>query len=348
VGSGTSVGQFASLDRMHRQPDDRCLHVHTLLGTRIVLTYVPANADHRVADGRLAGTPGYRNGGADQSQDSISFRDVMKSRGFTLVEVLIAIALMSVLAAALTRMLLSDSRFVSRQEALLTARQTARATINVMSVELRMVSDSGLLAASGDSVLVRIPYAYGIGCDIDGALGRVVSLMPADSLMFANAVTAGIARRRADGTYGFTSPVTISTPADGTKCTTQGIQLIPDGMVLNVLPIAAVDFGDIFYLYQLVTYRFMPSADMPGRRGLWRRVGAGAYEELAAPFDSTAGFRFLVGPNLTVTSVPPADLRTVNGLELNIVAESYEPPRGRSEYQTFELPVQVVFLNKVN
>ncbi len=272
----------------------------------------------------------------------------MRSRGFTLVEVLIAMAVMAVLATALTRILLSDSRFVSRQEALLTARQTARAAINVMSVELRMVSDSGLLAASSDSVLVRVPYVFGIGCDIDGAAGRVVSLMPADSLMYTNAVNAGIARLRADGTYQFTSPVTLSAPADGARCTTQGIQPVPDGTVLNVLPVTALEFGDIFYLYQLVTYRFMPSTIMPGRRGLWRRVGTGAYEELAAPFDSTAGFRFLVGPNLAVTGNPPVDLTTVNGLELNIVAESYEPPRGRSDYQLFELPVQVVFLNKVN
>jgi hypothetical protein len=220
--------------------------------------------------------------------------------------------------------------------------------MNVMSVELRMVSDSGLLAASSDSVLVRVPYVFGIGCDVDGAMGRVVSLMPADSMMYANAVNSGVARRRADGTYEFTSPVTISSPADGTKCTTQGIQLVPEGTVANVLPVAAVDFGDIFYLYQQVAYRFMPSTDMPGRTGLWRRVGAGAYEELAAPFDSSAGFRFLVGPNLQTTAIPPMDLTTVNGLELNIVAESYEPPRGRSDYQIFELPVQVVFLNKVN
>lgn len=272
----------------------------------------------------------------------------MKSRGFTLVEVLIAMVVMSILATALTRILLSDSRFVSRQEALLTARQTARAAMNVMSVELRMVSDSGLLAAASDSVMVRVPYVFGIGCDIGGAAGRVVSLMPADSFMYANAVNAGLARRRSDGTYEFTSPITLSTPGDGTKCTSQGIQLVPDGMTSNVLPTAAVDLGDIFYLYQLVTYRFMPSAGMPGRRALWRRTGVAAYEELAAPFDSTARFRFLVGPNLAVTDVPPMDLRTVNGLELHIVAESYDPPRGQTQYQDFELPVQVVFLNKAN
>ena len=92
----------------------------------------------------------------------------------------------------------------------------------------------------------------------------------------------------------------------------------------------------------------MPSTDMPGRIGLWRRVGAGAYEELAAPFDSTARFRFLVGPNLLRTDTPPVDLTTVNGLELSIIAQSYEPPRGRTQYQTFDLPVQVVFLNKGN
>jgi prepilin-type N-terminal cleavage/methylation domain-containing protein len=271
----------------------------------------------------------------------------MRDRGFTLIELLIGIVTLAILATALTRILLSDSRFVSKQEALITARQTARAAMNVMSVELRMVSDSGLLAASADSVFFRSPYAYGIACGTaTGA--RIISLMPADSAMYASATPGGIARRRTGGQYSFHDGITVTSSADATPCTADSVRTVPGGTLVAVTPDTAAMSGELIYLYQNVAYRFMASTDMPGRIALWRRAGSGAYEELAAPFDSTARFRFLVGPNLQRTDTPPADLSTVNGFELSIVAQSYEAPQGQSEYQKFELPVQVVFLNKAN
>ena len=270
----------------------------------------------------------------------------MRNRGFTLIEVLIAIVLMAILATALTRILLSDSRFVSQQEAMITARQTARAAKNVMSVDLRMVSDSGLLAVSADSVYFRSPFAYGMACTASGG-ERIVSLLPTDSAMYASAIPGGLARRRT-GMFSFVEGITVTSSANTAACTADSVRVIPNGFLAGITPDTAAMSGEIIYLYQNVAYRFMASTDMPGRRGLWRRVGAGAYEELAAPFDSTARFRFLVGPNLTRTDTPPADLTTVNGIELGIVAESYVPPQGRSNYHTFDLPVQIVFLNKAN
>jgi prepilin-type N-terminal cleavage/methylation domain-containing protein len=268
----------------------------------------------------------------------------MQHRGFTLIELLIAIIMLAVLATALTRILLSDSRFVSQQEALLTARQTARAAMNVMNVELRMVSDSGLLAASADSVYFRSPYAFGMACRASAG-ERIISLMPTDSAMYASATPSGIARRTAAG-FSFHPGLAVTTSTNTAACTADSIRVVPDGFLVGVTPDTAAQSGEIVYLYQDVTFRYMASSDMPGRIGLWRRVGLGAYEELAAPFDSTARFRFLVGQNLQRMDTPPVDLTTVTGLELSIVAQSYEAPRGRSDYQTFDLPVQVVFMNK--
>ncbi|MFQ6047330.1 MAG: PilW family protein, partial [Gemmatimonadales bacterium] len=63
----------------------------------------------------------------------------MQERGFTLIEVMIGMVVLAILGTALTQMLLSDSRFVNRQEAMLDARQAARAAMNIMTVELRLV-----------------------------------------------------------------------------------------------------------------------------------------------------------------------------------------------------------------
>lgn len=86
----------------------------------------------------------------------------MTRRGVTLVELLVTLLVLGFLGTALARLMISNSRFVSKQEALLEARQTARAAMNVMLPELRMVSDGGLVAADPDSVTVRVPYVFGI------------------------------------------------------------------------------------------------------------------------------------------------------------------------------------------
>ncbi len=247
----------------------------------------------------------------------------------------------------LTRIVVSDSKFVSRQDAMMSARQTARASLNVSAVELRMVSSGGLIAAAPDSILVRVPYAFGMSCGTSSGF-TIGSMMPADSMMYADAVPAGMARLQLDNTYSFLPGITLTGSADVAACTAEDINVVPGGFLIAVTPPNAAGAGAIFYLYDIVGYRFRPSADLPGRIGLWRRSGTAAYSELVAPFDASARFRFLVGPNLQVTDTPPADLTTVNGLELKFVAASNSPPQGQSTYQNFDLPLQVVFFNKSN
>ncbi len=48
-------------------------------------------------------------------------------KGFSLIELLIATVVVAVLGSALTQMLIRNSRYVSRLEAMMSARQAARA-----------------------------------------------------------------------------------------------------------------------------------------------------------------------------------------------------------------------------
>jgi hypothetical protein len=93
-------------------------------------------------------------------------------------------------------------------------------------------------------------------------------------------------------------------------------------------------------------YSFAPSGQLPGRIGLWRTVLAtGRRDELVAPFDTSAKFQFLVGASLTLTGTPPANLTTVYGLRLVLVAASEQPPEGRANPTTFNLTTNVLFRN---
>lgn len=274
----------------------------------------------------------------------------MSRRGFTLIELLVGMAVTVILGVALARMLISDSRFVGRQEAMIDARHASRAAMNLMTVELRMVGDGGLLAATPDSVTVEVPYAFGVTCDTAGG-DLIVSLMPRDSLMYATAVLAGMAWRNVSGVFNRITGITTSTTSNDAPCLADSIRVVPGGELLEIggVPGPPPSPGRIMYLYQTLTYRFAASADIPGRVGLWRRVGALAAEELVAPFDTTAGFGCLVGPNLQVQTCPPGGgLATVRGLELRLIGESEFDSPGTGAPAAFELITQVPFFNAIN
>ena len=85
--------------------------------------------------------------------------------------------------------------------------------------------------------------------------------------------------------------------------------------------------------------------ELPGRLGLWRTVlSTGQRDELVAPFDSSSVFQFL-DSTLTARPTPPANLDTVRGLRLVLVATSEQPPEGRTLPMQFNLTTNVVFRN---
>jgi len=262
-------------------------------------------------------------------------------RGVTLVELLITMVVFGILGTALARLMISNSRYVSRQEALLEARQTARAAMNVMLPELRMVSDGGLIAAAPDSITARVPYAFGVFCRDEYAV-----LAPPDSTVYATAIPGGIAYQLASGLYAFDATVTVTgTTTNTSDCDADSIRAVPGGprITLSVEDLAPA--GRLFYLYQTVTYRFAASTALPGRRALWRRAGGGAAEELLAPFDTAARFRFLVGSRLTAQTAVPAPLSNIRGLELRLVGASLFPAQGAAEPTRFALQPRVRFGN---
>jgi prepilin-type N-terminal cleavage/methylation domain-containing protein len=267
----------------------------------------------------------------------------MSRRGVTLVELLITLLVFGILGTALARLMISNSRYVSRQETLLEARQTARASMNVMLPELRMVSDGGLIAAAPDSVTIRVPYAFGVFCRNEYAV-----LAPPDSTVYATAIPAGIARQGPTGLYVFNAAVTVTgTTASTSDCDADSIRAVPGGMRITLSVSNLAPPGRLFYLYQTVTYKFATSTALPGRLALWRHAAGdpGGPEELLAPFDTAARFRFLVGSRLTPQTAVPSPISTILGLELLLVGASVSPAQGQPEPTQFALQPRVRFGN---
>ncbi|MBI4421019.1 MAG: hypothetical protein HY560_09355 [Gemmatimonadetes bacterium] len=271
-----------------------------------------------------------------------------------------ALTVMAVLGVALTRILISDSRFVSRQDAMLSARQGARAALNTVVAELQMVGDSGLITpTTAKKVTVRVPYAFGLTCRNASGTAKVAALLPVDSLVYASAVPAGIAWRRNTGVYTYVpSAITVATTTaatDSALCRADSVQTIPGGRVVRISGLPASKMPDslaVFSLYQSIAFWFGSSTDLPGRTGLWRQAGTAAAEELVTPFDTSAGFAFLVGSStaatLTRQASPPGNLNTVRGLELMLYAASESAAQGSTVPETFKLKTRVMFSNKVS
>ncbi len=274
--------------------------------------------------------------------------------GFALAELMVALVIAGIIGVALTRLVISQARFVSVQDGMLRARSGARASLNMLTEELRAVGDSGFVTGSRDSIVVRVPFAVGVSCGSPSGSGATtVGLLPADSARLAGAVLSGFAWQDTLGTWRIVEPATLSTGSANT-CQTA----VPPINVMGTTtwPITAVAVspkqagtavGAPMYLYQRITFRFAPSVEIAGRQALWRTVpGASLNEELVTPFDTSSRFQFLVGPLLSVRTTLPLQLDSVMGVRITLSAQSETTPQGRSAPLRFPVTTDFLFRNR--
>lgn len=271
-------------------------------------------------------------------------------RGFSLAEMVVALLLAGIIGLALARLVISQARFVAGQDGMLQARSAARAALNVMSSELRPVTAGGILAATADSITVRVPYAFGVACY--QTLGTtIVGLLPGDSAIYKSAIASGYAWRDPTGAWQFVTPATVGSANQGALCALASppvTTLSATGWTAQgyAVPGTAPSVGTLVYFYQRITYIFAPSVTLPGRKALWRRVvSTGTSDELALPFDTGSGFRFLVGSRPTVRTTAPAILDSVRGVRVRLVGQSEKAPEGKSAPSRFDLATNIFFRN---
>lgn len=271
-------------------------------------------------------------------------------RGFTMIELLVALVVAGFVGTALTMLFLSQQRFYGAQDAIRDARGTSRAALNVVLSDLRMVETSGgVVAAAADDITVRVPYEFGIVCTAAG--GTVVaSMLPIDSVVRATAGFSGWAYRDSvSGDYVYqTAGVSVTASATG-PCDGEQITTLTDGRVVSLTPgVAGISPGTPVFLFQNIRYHFDPSAELATRNALWREVIAtGVDEELVAPFQNTARFRFYELNETTAQDAVPA-LTDLRGIQLVLDGQSAFTPVGRDEPQAFDLTTAVFFKNRRN
>lgn len=267
-------------------------------------------------------------------------------RGFTLIELVIALVLSAILGGAVIKILLTTGRFYQKDSAIRSARTIARSPLGLIETELMAVEPSGgIVAADSFQLTVRSGYATGLLCGIASGVATI-SLLPSDSLMTASAGFSGYAWRAGTGSWTYVDGGAPPATGSAAICSAAGIITLAGGRViaLSPAPPALTAVGTPVLLHQRVTYRFAPSALMPGRRALWRDVATGnVSEELAAPFEATARFRFFTGASDTSRAVPAAPLSANRGVELVLDGASERPPYGGGVPETSGVTTGIFF-----
>ena len=280
--------------------------------------------------------------------------------GITLIELMVAITITGIVGAALIQVMMAQNRSAGNNEAWRVARSVSRGSLNRLLADLRVAETSGALdfaTVSGWDITLRVPYAFGVACN--STLPMAVSLLPVENSLWSAAVFAGWAwRDEATEVYryrraGGATNATIFSPGTASVCAIPGdtIKTLPLGRVVNL---NASSFGTPgspsrgmnVFVYQRVRYWFDVSTALPGQVALWRSVlGSGTQEELAAPFDATARFRFYRVGSSTAQDAPPSTLSEARGIEIHLDGLSETVPQGSSAPKRIALTTSVFFKN---
>ena len=268
----------------------------------------------------------------------------MRRRGLSLVEVLIAIVLLGIVGVGITNLLRSQMRFFARGTNARDARTVSRNALNLTRSELRMVEPNGMVYASTDSVVVRLPYLMGLYCAANTAM-----FVPTDSLTLVQAQYGGYAYRDtlAGASYTYVASTTALSDGLAATCLGVGLDTIPYGPRYIVAPaIAALAPSAPIFLWQRVTYFFAPSVLVSGRTALWRQAGSAAAEEIAVPLDAASSFNFYT-TGVSSSSTVPSPLNTMRGIEMLLFGESERTSPGQTSPEQALQRVSIFFRNAV-
>lgn len=88
-----------------------------------------------------------------------------ESEGFTLIEMIVAMVIASIVVSSLFQLLQGHGRFIELQSARKEVQQNARAALELISTELRPVAAGGLVEMEPQRIRFFQPRAWGILCD---------------------------------------------------------------------------------------------------------------------------------------------------------------------------------------
>jgi len=291
--------------------------------------------------------------------------------GFSLVELVVAITILSVIGVALSKMVIGQTRTFQIDNGARRARMTGRSAMNILTTDLRMVQDWGAIdsidTVNNRWIDLKVPVAFGIVCEVNAGT-VVLSIVAVDSFQTASSKYAGYAvRNPSSGLYAYSNATSSDTikATNATRChggvgaPSIAADTFPfsgrrgNVYVASPAPPAGAVVGAPAFVYQSVRYQFDTSTVYSKRYGLFRKIrGRGntdtLSEELIAPFEGSARFRYYTNPwkyRDTVTKTAPTDLNTIRGLQIYLPAQASDTVPGAKTPRKATTTMSVFFKN---
>ena len=266
-------------------------------------------------------------------------------RGFSLIELMVALVLLGMISAAVYQVLVSDQRIYQAQTQKIDLQQNIRAAVTILPAEFRVLnaSDGDIYAMGPDSIKIRAMRVFAVICDtpiLGGALGgRGVTVRNAltfgsraftpatDSLLIYYEGNAGT--RNDDGWVSgdLTATVAAACVGDlrpGTKLTTN---LKPFLLPKQNLP-GAIPLGAPVWAFEVDTYRVYQAADGEWYLGL---RNAGGLQPLVGPLIGANGMTLSYFDAAGAVTAVPANVAQI---EIRVRGQTAQPVRLADGTQT--------------
>lgn len=259
---------------------------------------------------------------------------MMRARGFTLIELMIALVITGLVMGTLYGVLTGNQRFYRSQSAILDVAENVRAAAQILPAELKGLDASGgdILAMSDTSITIKADRGLRVICATPDktngwivvrnnlAFGYRAPDATRDSLLIFR---DGDVRVGSDDTW-LHAPIAgtvAAVCADGTA----GTQYTVTGLVGGIGKLDSVLTGAPVHYFEVVNYRLYRDAG-----GIWwlgvRGYSGGAWgstSPIAGPLRANDGLQFTYGDSTgTITATPTAVAQmrvTVRGLSTQTI-----------------------------
>lgn len=270
---------------------------------------------------------------------------ILKRRGFTLVELLVALVLLGIVTAAIYRVLVNNQRMYHSQTQRIDLAQNIRAAVTILPAEFRELnaSDGDIKGMWADSIQIRALRQFGVICFAPALTGGVVTgkflrlrnqfLLGSQSFASNDSVLVfhegDESSRNDDGwAVGRVSGV-VTGVAENCPDATAGTRLNID-FVAFAAPLTnvagAITVGGTVRGFQIVTYKLLQGAD-----GLWYlgvRGPAGGLQPLIGPLTGNTGLRLNYFDAAGAVTAVPANVAQIEIIVRGRTAQAIQLPSG--------------------
>lgn len=251
------------------------------------------------------------------------------TRGFTLVETLIALALSSLVVILVSTTFLVQNQYQANQVIRAGVHDNARSATDLLVRELRSSMRDGVILAGNRTLTVRSPVALATVCARSGFLGTVDLHIDGGLAGIETREIAGAALHdSSDGDWSYErvawSVIDGGSVGSAARCANNGADTVDAtahfhaarGFFLVFDFTSAPDVGDLVMLFRETKFSIRPSDLDPASLALYREPYGRPAVEFASGIDTTAHFQYRLGGTSYQDTVVAASLGAVDAVRI--------------------------------